>query len=65
MVLGIVEYTALTYGSKNMFRETDGSEQAPIDPLLRPAQVVERIIDLSRFGAWLLLKWAQRFSVVK
>ena len=65
MVLGIVEYTALTYGSKNVFRETDGSEQASIDPFLRPLQVVERIIDLSRFGAGLLLKWAHRPSVVK
>jgi hypothetical protein len=65
MVLGIVKYTTLTYGSKNVFRKTDGSEQASIDPFLRPAQVVEGIVDLSRFGAWLLLKWAQRPSMVK
>ena len=37
MVLGIVEYTALTYASKNVFRKTDGSEQASIDPFLCPA----------------------------
>jgi len=65
MVFGIVEYTALTYGSKNVFREADGSEQPSIDPFLRPAQVVEGIVDLSRFGAWLFLKWAQRSSMAK